>query len=360
MSKSTKIILGIVVLFVIGLALVQSEQKKETIKIGVLSILSGDAAAWGQNAKQGIDLAVKEINDKGGVRGNKVELVYEDTGGDGKRAVSAFQKLTSLDRVDGVIGPLFLVEVSAIAPLVKDIPVVTPAASIEIRANPRNPLMIWMDATTETHRMAIYVFDQKIKTVGVFGTKDSWENEVSSAFSSEASNLGMNVISKEIVLSDTSDIRPVITKLVTRKPDAIFLGTYYQFIPAIKILKELGYKGKIYSIEVDQYLVDETKPLSEGLQFIGPDFYVGDFTNRFETEYGQKPGIPAGQAYDAANILLSFFEKYGNYRQRIIQAMKEFKSYDGVSGRIEITQEHRTLFPTAIFEIKDGKIVKVE
>jgi branched-chain amino acid transport system substrate-binding protein len=77
-----------------------------TIKIGALEPLTGPFATWGKKHLAGAQLAVKEINEKGGVLGAKLELVVYDDKNDAKEAVSAFQKMVEVDKVVAVIGPV--------------------------------------------------------------------------------------------------------------------------------------------------------------------------------------------------------------------------------------------------------------
>lgn len=338
-----------------------SPQNNESIKIGAMLVLSGDGAAWGENARKSIDLAVQEVNEVGGINGRKIAIIYEDTEGDAKKAVSAYQKLFSLDHVDAIIGPLFQTEVGAVAPLIakEGVPVVAPSyANLVSRPVSYNPLLIWMDATVEAERMADYIYKQGMRIVSVVGTKDAWESEVSNAFVARFTSLGGRIVFKELVQSDVRDVRLTITKAVKSNPDAIFLGTYFQFIPSLKRIHELVYKGKLYSIEVDAYLAGETKGISDGLQFIAPDFYTSEFQNKFQKKYAENAGIPAGQTYDAMNILISLL-KNNSTREAMLLAMSHFQSYNGVSGKIEVTPDKHTLLPTAIFELRGGNISKV-
>ena len=112
-------------------------------------------------------------------------------------------------------------------------------------------------------------------------------------------------------------------------------------------------------MEVDSYLANETKGASDGLEFISPEFYGSSFINKFEEEYGHKPGIPAGQAYDATNILISFLEEHEE-PEEILQKMEQFTNYKGASGDIVITSDHKTLLPTAIFKLNQGSAQKIE
>jgi len=366
MNKNQKIIVGLVIIVVIavlvGWQIYENKQSNSgSIKIGVLIVSSGDAAAWGENAKDAIDLAVEEINNKGGINGRKIEILYEDTAGEAKKAVSAYQKFVSIDKVDAIIGPLSQAETAAVAPLIAQdkIPVVTPSyVSPQNRPITYNPLLIWIDPPTEAGKMAEYVFSQGVKNISVIGTKDSWEVEVTEAFANKFSALGGKVLFKELLQPDTNNVKTTVAKALSLKPEAIFLGTYYQFVPLVKTIKDLGYKGKLYSIEVDAYLAGETKALSDNMRFIAPDFYTGEFMQKFEKKYNRKPGIPAGQSYDSVYILAQFMDGRKN-NDDIIKAMANFKNYKGVSGEIIITEDYKTIMSTAIFELQNGNISKV-
>ena len=62
------------------------------ITFGATLPLTGDAAAWGKNTQQGIELALEQINASGGVLGRKLEVIYEDTQTLAKEGVSAYRK----------------------------------------------------------------------------------------------------------------------------------------------------------------------------------------------------------------------------------------------------------------------------
>ena len=354
----------IAVIVVGGVWYLTSRESAEegVIKIGAMLVLSGDGAAWGQASQRAIELAVKEANEKGGVNGREIEMVYEDTQGVVSNAVSAYEKLTKIDKVEVIIGPNLQTEVSAIAPLTyrDKFPIVTPSyAPISNRPNPRNPLLIWLDPTIEAEQMAEYVYDQGMRTVSVLGTQDSWEKEVSTAFADKFELLGGVVNFKDLLKTDETNVRTVAFKAIKDSPDAIFLGTYYQFLNLTRVLKELGFQGQVYSIEIDEYLANESRVFSSGLRFISPDLYRESFRGMYEEEYGEKSNIPAGQSYDAMNILISLL-KENSTREEILEAMRNFKEYVGVSGVITMTEDHKTFLPTAIFELQDGVISKIQ
>lgn len=359
-----KVIWLVIILAIVGVIWFNSnkpEPNGEPIKIGALLNLTGDATAWGENAKNAIQLATDQINQGGGIHGRLVQVIYEDTAAEPKKAVSAFQKIISVDRVTAVIGPLSQTETLAVLPLIKQtaIPAIGPSyVPLKNRTNLRNPLFVWMDAEEEASRLAQYVFDQGIRSVGVIGTLDSWENTVSQSFSEKFRFLGGTITLEEIVQPGTEDMKLSITKVLASKPQGIFLGTYYQFINSTKVLRDLSYEGKLYSIEVDDYLAGETASWINGLKFIAPDYYRNDFIKMFGDKFGRVPGLPAGQAYDATNILFSFLKQSTN-RNEILEMIENFKNYEGVSGKLEVAPNGRTYLPTALFELQNGKIVRL-
>lgn len=366
-NKSNKIIWAIVAIVIIILGGLVWKNKapvtqydNKTIKIGALLSLSGVLADWGENSKKGIELAVEDF--KKDNPDTQVEVTYEDTRGDPKVAVSGFQRLLEINKVDGFIGPLMMGEVNSVIPLIQKnkIPVVTPAfAPLDTRPDLKNPLMAWMDPAVEVQRLAKYMLGKGLIKVAIIGSNDPWEKEGYDAFIKEFEKLGGTITAKETVETTATDVRTEISKIVSAKPEAIFVCTYYQFVNSLKALSTYKYPGERYSVEIDTYLAGETKGYSNGLQFIAPDFYTSDFVKRFNERFGQKPSIPAGQAYDNAAIILSMFEKYKT-REGVIQAMHDFKEWDGVSGKIEITPENRTILPTALFELKDGEISRLQ
>ncbi len=92
-------------------------RKESVIRIGFVGPLTGEVATVGENAKIAVQVAADEINAKGGVKGKKIEVIYEDGKCNAKDATSAGTKLISVDKVVAIIGGLCSGETLAIAPL---------------------------------------------------------------------------------------------------------------------------------------------------------------------------------------------------------------------------------------------------
>ena len=107
MKKGIKnVLLGTAVVSAMMMAASCSGKKNDTIKIGGIAPLSGGVAVYGTECKNGIDLAIEEINAAGGINGQKIEFICEDDEGDSAKSVNAYKKLVTKDRVKVIIGSL--------------------------------------------------------------------------------------------------------------------------------------------------------------------------------------------------------------------------------------------------------------
>lgn len=361
MNKNIKVIFGIILLIIAIFLIIKGVHKKhlvsdnQPLKVGALLILSGEFSPYGERSRYAIEIAADEYN-QNPKHIRKVEVVYEDTKADVKTAIAAYQKLVSVDHVDAIVGPLLQTEMSVLEPLIKqdNIPVFgISLASPESRGN-SNPLGLWPDPTLEAQQMAQYVYDQGVRSVAVVGTKDSWEEEVNTAFADKFQTLGGTITAKNLSLTSDNDLRVDVTKVIATKPEAVFLGTYYKFYQYLKNFKQLGYQGKLYSIEIDTTLAEQTKDVSNGLQFISPSYYASDFATTFKEKAGYEPSIPAGQAHDAIALYLSLY-KPGDTKEDILKKMSEVTEFEGASGRITFPN-HKAMFPFLIFELQNGTI----
>ena len=123
MSKRSKLLLaGIVILLIVIIILLvvnvsdNADKEEEKIKIGIMTITSGDLAFLGNNIVQSAELAVEELGYQ-----DKVELIVEDVGGlgSGKDAVTAYKKLVEIDQVNYIIDGMSSDGTMAVAPLLE-------------------------------------------------------------------------------------------------------------------------------------------------------------------------------------------------------------------------------------------------
>jgi ABC-type branched-subunit amino acid transport system substrate-binding protein len=187
MKKLISVIV-IVVVIVVLVVIASSKQGPVStsagpIKIGAVLSLTGDAAPWGESAKNGIDLAVKTINANGGINGRSVQVVFEDDHTDGKSAVSAYNKLVNVDHVSGVIGSVFDFNTQPLLPLAESnrIALITPPnfqikGSFDLGSQSFS-MLVNFDEMVDKYRD--FLRQDKIKKLAVVHFTSTWGVEIS-------------------------------------------------------------------------------------------------------------------------------------------------------------------------------------
>jgi branched-chain amino acid transport system substrate-binding protein len=132
-----KLLISIMILALLMAALftgcsTAGKEETDTIKIGVASPFTGDYAQFGDYTKDGVELAVEEINKAGGVLGKPIEIVYGDDKGDSKEAVSVAQKFASDKNIVGIVGHFFSGATLAAGPIYQQnqIPTIAVASTL--------------------------------------------------------------------------------------------------------------------------------------------------------------------------------------------------------------------------------------
>jgi branched-chain amino acid transport system substrate-binding protein len=261
MSKTTKTILGLVILIIIVLVIYLGINKKttqtptpttpttekpikeETIKIGLLAPLTGEAASWGQNSLAGVTLAVKEINDKGGINGRKVEIVAEDDRCSAE-GVNAINKLINVDKVIGILGPICSASGGPALPIAQNsgVPVVIVAASAPHLTKIGDYIFRVYPSDAFQGKVAAEFMFNKLskKKVAIVYVKNDWGEGIKEVFKSRFKELGGEVVYEDGVLQDQKDFRTEITKVKANGAEALYFPVYpANGISAFKQFKEL-------------------------------------------------------------------------------------------------------------------------
>jgi len=212
-----------VVMF-IGMVIGSRAFAQETYRIGAYLPLTGWAANYGEDAKRGIELAVEEVNGAGGIRGKKVEVLFEDSGGNPKQAVSAVQKLINIDKVSVVVGGLFSGEALATGPIFQGskTPSIATQASHQDVTKPGDYIFRIAPPVT----MEYLVLDYAYKVIGarrysalLFST--DMGRESAKMAEEYFPKLGGKIAKIEFFPTGTTDFKTHLLKIKQENPDVI-------------------------------------------------------------------------------------------------------------------------------------------
>jgi branched-chain amino acid transport system substrate-binding protein len=224
-----------------------------TIKIGALVPLTGPFAAWGKGHLAGAQLAVKEINEKGGVLGAKLELVVYDDKNDAKEAVSAFQKMVEVDKVVAVIGITSSGIGAALAPEANKakVPLLLHMAGSDRILTLDNRYVFrtcHIGAIASVAAMAQLIKEQNLKNVANIIASYEWGFAIRDAADQLIKTIpGINYQLEEAPVGE-KDFTTYLRKLEPLKPDIIIIMGHPAGGPTIvKQALELGLRPKYFT-----------------------------------------------------------------------------------------------------------------
>ncbi len=347
---------------------INPSQITEPIKIGFIGPLSGDASQWGVPPMRGARLAIETINKSGGIFGQQVELVTEDSQCDPSQAVTAFNGLMAKS-VDMVIGAVCSGSTLAIAPLAEESkillvspastsPKITMAGDFVFRVVPSDAL--------RGQIFAEYIYGKVgLKKVAILYINNEAGAGNRDSFKGRFEKLGGEVVMTETYEQGATDLRTQISKIAQIKPEAIVAVTHLEDAMAlIKQTKELNIEIPLYfqteAIE-DPSVIKATGQASEGVVYILPAQAEGDVVDKFQSLYAEKydkaPELFAAEAYDAVNLIADGIKKTTielNTR-RLRDYLYQVQNYRGASGVITFDNNGDVEKPMAIKQIIDGE-----
>ncbi|MEI6553284.1 MAG: ABC transporter substrate-binding protein [bacterium] len=350
-----KIVIGIVVIVVILAAVIYSPKDKPTgkIKVGVIAPMSGQYGALGESIHDAILMSFE--------KDPNIQVVFEDDSFDPKKAVSAYQKLTSIDKVDTIIN-VDSPSLDANQTLIDKDQILTFHLT---ESNTKKD-----DTVFQTIPFSYPVFtaigkeaSTRYKKVAVVysGSLDIFKTDAEYF----KKGLGENVVTEDFDLSPNSDLRTDVTKILAFNPDAMTIIVYKD--TGIKLLKALAeQKGsKNVSVICDantEFVVgDYIKALGSDKMLQGcisanlPSDTAQSFKDEFKAKYKYDPLFLSDYAYDSAEII----KKLENVPKKNWKSTVEKMSFEGVSGKVSFDNMGTRPAAYELHVFKDGKFMKL-
>jgi len=316
-----------------------------TIKIGVISSLDPIGGVWSNSANIGLRRAAEEINQSGGINGKKVELVFEDDRFEPKNAITAYHKLTKIDKVKIIFGPQFEQTLTPIIPLAaRDGTLIITTIASTPNSKSKYP---WVVHSVPPDKQAAKCLadtinsDQRSKTLFLIP-----EESYSQTFAKHVQK-NLNQKTPKIVnyISKGVDYNALLLKVKKYKPDSLvfFFVTADAAIEAYRKLKALNIDLPIYSNEVihtSDNFFKEVGEIAKGTTYcIVPwstkDHKIAAFLDTLD----EKAELPFYTliAYDTLRWLSLIMRTHGENTKEIKDAIFEL-DYPGIFTRYSFDQ----------------------
>lgn len=348
MNRNKWIILSITIIVIFSIIIpivTRQNQETETIKMGVLLSLTGDAANYGKRSLNGILWAVDKANKQGGINGKPIKLIVEDSGSSPKVAVSAFNKLITVDKVKVVIGDIVSGTTIAVAPIAEKnkILLFAPGASHpSIRDAGDFIFRNWTSDDFDGKAMASYLLQKGVRELSLIVQKTDYTFGLAKVLEETFQAGGGTVNSVEEFSTGNLDLRTQLTKLKISGEQHVYISAHSSETGRVlKQASEIAFKPNWYStLTVDTpECANIAGSTRDDVIFTTPSFDPHDenpemreFIDGFSARFGDDPESAAGHAYDAVNILVMVMKNIGVKPSMIKDELYKVKDFPGVTG----------------------------
>ena len=375
--KQSKIsFIQLMILFFVGIAILLNGCSKkidetEVIKIGAILPLSGDAAQYGEWSRNGINLAIKEINSMGGIKNKEIEVIFEDDSAEPKKGISAINKLININKVKVILGPLPSAVTLAVAPICENNRILMMSSSSNPKITHAGDYIFrnWPSDDFEGSAMAKYAIKKEFNNIAILHINNEYGLGVANIFQNEYSTLGGKVLIIESYQQGSFDMRAQITKIKKYTPDAIYLiGHAKENGHVIKQINDLKVNTQILGtvgIESPD-LINIAGKSAEGIIYTAPTFdpksadpVIKPFQDAYMKKYGNESNIFAAIFYDALKIVALMIEKYDYDPDKIKEGLYKLKNYPGVSGVTTFDENGDVIKPVIFKTIKNLQFISI-
>lgn len=348
-----------------------SGKSEDVIKVGSIGPLSGPVAVYGVECKNGIELAVEEINAAGGVNGKMLKIVAEDDEGNPEKSVSAYKKLTTKDGIKLVIGSLTSGCTQAITQLAQAQKVlqIAPAATAPAITDAGN--FIFRTCFIDPFQGTVggkfsYETLGSRKAAVLYDIGNDYSVGLTDNFVATFESLGGKIVAKESYATGDKDFNAQLTKIKNANPDVVYLPDYYGTVALIaKQLRAQGINTPIVGADGWDGMNNDNAG-DEVLNGFYSNHYATDstegavqkFVEAFQAKYNKVPNAFAALGYDSVYMLKDAIAAAGSADSEAVRDALEKTDGDYVTGHLTFDDKRNPIKSAVMLEVirKDGAL----
>lgn len=341
-----------------------------TVKIGGIGPLTGAYANYGLSEKNGAELAVKEINEAGGIAGKQIELSYQDSQGESESAVNAYGKLMDWG-MEVSLGCVLSGENASVVAAARDddVLLITPSGSADkcIDGNDK-AFRVCFYNSYQGAAAAQYIKDNNmVDTVGILYQSDNdYSVGLYNAFVAKCGELGITIAETQTFTSSTNtDFSTQVSALVSSGVKLVFIPLYAEeastfltqahgkFADDVYFFGADGLDGILGKVEQDTSLANNVLMLTP-FAADNPAENVQSFVKKYQEAYGATPDQFAADAYDAIYAIKAAVEKAGSTSGAALASALTTLTVEGVTGTMTWGSDGNTNKPASAILYYDG------
>ena len=363
--KKFLIIIGVIAVIAIGVFvwLNKAGKKQETVKIGVILPLTGNAASHGQGAQEGMNMAFKDFMNTIDSVSFKVTLIVEDNFSTTKSSVAALEKLIQIEKPSIVLGPVATSDMLSMIPIAEknktilfspsvSSPKVSNAGKYIFRMGPLAP--------DQSEVLTQYIANElKLKRVGILYMNDDSGSSHKEAFGNSFTSLGGEIVFNESFERTDIDFKSQLLKFKLINAEALYLaGTPLTTGLILKQAKELNLDVKFLSgagaegpecLEIAQNAAENIIYTSVAID--------DNFIEKYKAEHNnQSPSLGVVLGYDAMAMTLKLLYENPHDTEQLREALSHLE-FSGVTGKTVMSVSGDARKDIALKTVKNGEFV---
>lgn len=344
---------------------------------GVMLPLTGPAASIGETFRNGLEMAVEEINDQGGADGMTLKPVIQDHKGTPQDGVGAMNQLVNVERVPFVISSFSSVTLAAqpVAEQNKVLMINTGGTEITLQDKPwlyTNQVL----APRLVPPLAQYAWDQGHRRVAMIYTNDAYGESGQQVFADAWRKLGGEIVADESFPVGGTDFSAQLTRIKAADPDVVFevvVGETQGLV--VSQARSLGIESPFIGTLATGALTSAGGEAAEGFVDVGiavdpqtEDEEARRFIEGYEQRYGTVPDWPAGTIYETVYYLRDLIEAVaqdgGDPRnsEELLAALEENPEFQNflAGGAVEWTPDHAVVRTLALRQVEGGEFRPID
>jgi branched-chain amino acid transport system substrate-binding protein len=349
------------------------------VKLGAVLSVTGPASFLGDPEKKTLEMYVDDINAKGGVNGQKLQLVVYDDGADANAARTFATRLVEEDKVVAMVGGTTTGATLAMMPVFEEaqIPLISLAGAVQII----EPVRKWVFKTPHTDRMACQKIFADLKqrnltTVALISGTDAFGKSMRDQCVAVAPQAGISIAHEESYGPRDSDMTPQLTNIKGKAGVQAVINPGFGQGPAIvtRNYRQLGIALPLYQSHgvASKQFIELAGPAADGVRLPAAALLVAEklpdndaqkpvvvaYTQTYQQKTGQPVSTFGGHAYDGLMILVEAAKRAGSFdAAKVRDEIEKTKNFVGTGGIVNMSpNDHLGLDLSAfrMLEIKAG------
>lgn len=315
--------------------------QEETIVIGYTSPLTGDAAAWGEPMLQGAKLAVKEINDKGGINGKLLKLSVQDDKCEASTGLTAYRafRQQGISIVAGAPCSSAALAVATNAQKDRVLFLSSAASNPALTHAGEFIFRLYPSDLYEGKETAKYMFDGGARSIAILAINNDYGLGLAQALEETFETKGGKVVASETFGNNQHDVHTEVLKLITSNPDAIYVASNPGQTPTIlSTLEQLANDIPVY-VNAPALQTGDVLELSgisaAGVRTVSAKIPAREqFRVLYEELYGKQADFLGALGYDSIVVMIPAFEICGSDSICLKDELAKVKNMSGATGKI--------------------------